>query len=461
MKRIFPFVVLAFALLAFPADGMVQDDDTLPEDRIFSDYLTPLMYGAVGDGKHDDTEALRKALFESNKQGKILYIPSGYNFRVTGTLNYYQGKYQSYSLNLLGCIPLKRGTYAPDRYGGISVSKGVSLFKSATIRGSMERVCIIGRRDVNVRFFDSCECKGLVIQGCNISNFGVLFFDTSVNSVSQITQNTFLTLFYFAKNEKTSSGLTDSTISFNYINGGMEQDDNSCFEWSYYNGTIISNNFIDYYRTIYNPKATKKQTFVGPLSYSNQYQVFRYFYAAGSDNLQSITFSSVADSFNWNDPSTLEKLKSYKALTYKGTDGKTYEIPPYVAVCHSAWNISIRDAKVERNMKSLVFVHSGLTEYEHNRFDVSFVGNNQYKKGQISYKEGDKPYYNSTKYPRNEIKIEGIVEVLDKLPKVSSGWTGSAPGRTVEVNGTRYRFENTRDGKSMKAEWRKIEKKEE
>jgi len=235
MKRIFPFVVLVFALFAVPADGMAQDDATMPEDRIFSDYLTPLMYGAVGDGKHDDTEALRKALFESNKKGKILYIPSGYNFRVTGTLNYYQGKYQSYSLNLLGCIPLKRGTYAPDRYGGISVSKGVSLFKSATIRGSMERVCIIGRRDVNVRFFDSCECKGLVIQGCNISNFGVLFFDTSVNSVSQITQNTFLTLFYFAKNEKTSSGLTDSTISFNYINGGMEQDDNSCFEWSYYN----------------------------------------------------------------------------------------------------------------------------------------------------------------------------------------------------------------------------------
>ena len=459
MKRIFPFVVLAFAVLLFSADGMAQDDTALPEDRIFSDYLTPLMYGAVGDGRHDDTEALRKALFESNKQGKILYIPSGYNFRVTGTLNYYQGKYQSYSLNLLGCIPLKRGTYAPDRYGGISVTKGVSLFKSATIRGSMERVCIIGRRDVNVRFFDSCECKGLVIQGCNISNFGVLFFDTSVNSVSQITQNTFLTLFYFAKNEKTSSGLTDSTISFNYINGGMEQDDNSCFEWSYYNGTIISNNFIDYYRTIYNPKAMKKQTFVGPLSYSNQYQVFRYFYAAGSDNLQSITFSSVADSFNWNDPSTLEKLKTYKAFTYKGKDGKTYEIPPYVAVCHSAWNISIKDAKIERNMKSLVFVHSGLTEYEHNRFDVSFVGNNQYKKGQISYKQGDKPFYNSTKYPQNAVNIDGIVEVLDKLPKITPGWTESCPGRVVEVNGTRYRFENTRDGKTMKAEWKKLEEK--
>ena len=27
----------------------------------------------------------------------------------------------------------------------------------------------------------------------------------------------------------------------------------------------------------------------------------------------------------------------YKALTYKGKDGKTYEMPPYIAICHSAW----------------------------------------------------------------------------------------------------------------------------
>lgn len=446
-------VCLLFIASCVVECSMAQGDGGAP----FSDCLTPLMFGAVGDGEHDDTEALRKALYESNKQGKVLYFPSGNTFKVTGTLNYYNGDYQSYTLNMMGCIPIKKGSYTPTRFGGIAVEKGVSLFKSATIRGSMERVCVTGKRDLSVRFFDHCDCKGLVINGCNISNFGVLFADTRVHAVSQITQNTFLTLFYFSKNENTSSGFIDSTISLNYINGGKELDDNACFEWSYYNGSIVSNNFIDYYRTIYYPKATKKQTFVGPLSYSNQYQVFRYFYAPGSDNLQSITFSSTADSFNWNDPATFEHPDKFKPLTYEGKDGKIYETPPYVAICHSAWKTSIKDAKIERNMRSLVYIHSGLTEYEHNRFEVSFVGNNPYKKGQICYKEGDaKPYYNNGKYPQNKVCIEGIVEELDKLPNHSMGWTSSFHGRIVQVKGQHYQAENVYDGKKWKAEWKRM-----
>ena len=321
-KRIGCILALLVITILFNGCSLLKKTSGTP----YPDYLTPMMYGAKGDGKKDDTEALRRAIYESDRQGKVLYFPSGYQFRVAGTLNYYQGKYHSYKLNMLGCIPIKNGSYTPPKYGGIAVDKGVSLFKSAIIQGSIERVCIIGKRDLSVRFFDHCECKGLVIHGCNISNFGVLFSDTKVHSVSQITQNTFLTLYYFSKNEDTSSGFMDSSISFNYINGGVELNDNSCFEWAYYNGATVSNNFIDYYRTIYFPKATKTQTFVGPLSYSNQYQVFRYFYAAGSNNLQSITFSSIGDSFNWNNPDTFKNPQKFAPITYKGKDGKTYDI---------------------------------------------------------------------------------------------------------------------------------------
>ena len=422
-------------------------------DVPFPDYLTPLMFGARGDGKHDDTDALRRALNESDKQSKVLYFPSGYNFIVTGTLNYYNNKYQAYILNLLGCLPIKNGSYSVNEYGGISVSKGVKLFKDAVIGGSIERLCITGQRDLNIHFFDNCDCQGLVINGCNISNFGALFYDSSLYKVSQITQNTFLTLFYFARNEKTSSGMTDSTISFNYINGGMEQNNNSCFEWSYYNGDIISNNFIDYYRTIYYPKAISKQAFVGPLSYSNQYQVFRYLYAAGP-NISTVTFSSIADSFNWNDPEMLEKLQRYESYTYKGMDGKIYEIPPYVACCNSTWNITISNAKIERNMKSLVFVGSTLTEYEYNRFEVSFTGNNKYKDGQINYLQGGtRPYYNGGKFLENMMKIEGVIEVHDKLPLLDTGWSNTVPGRVVKVGGKSFKAINKAVAEKWKAEW--------
>ena len=221
IHRIVLAACLAMASMGFSFDASAQGD------RMFSDYLTPQMFGAKGDGKRDDTDALRKALYESSAQGKILYFPSGAKYKVTGTLNFYRGTYQDLKLNMLGCIPIKKGSYVPQEYGGISVAKGVKLFHKANISGSIERMCITGQRDLNVHFFDNCDCRGLVITGSNISNFGALFYDSKLHGVSQITQNTFLTLYYIARNDKTTSGMTDSTISFNYINGGMEQNDNS------------------------------------------------------------------------------------------------------------------------------------------------------------------------------------------------------------------------------------------
>lgn len=426
-------------------------------DLIFPDYLTPEMYGAKGDGKQDDTDALRKALYDSSTKGRILYFPSGRVYLVTGPLNYYKGSYQDIRLNMLGCIPVRMGSYTPKEYGGITVVNGVHLFQDATISGSIERICITGKRDKSVHFFDNCDCQGIVIKGCNISNFGVLFNDSSLNKISQITQNTFLTLFYFARNDKSSCGMTDSIVSDNYINGGMELNDNSCFEWSYYNGSTISNNFIDYYRTVYAPKSQTKQVFVGPQSYSNQYQVFRYFYTA-DETFSSVTFTSTADSFNWNDPTTLEKLRLFAPETYKGKDGKIYEIPPYVAMCRATWSITISEAKIERNMGALVFVFSSLTEYEYNRFDVSFTGNNQYKPGQINYKQGDiAPFYNNGKYRQNAMKIKGIVETLDKLPNIGMGWTNTVQGRVIKVGEKLYRANNHFDGKTWAFSWDEIQ----
>ena len=56
----------------------------------------------------------------------------------------------------------------------------------------------------------------------------------------------------------------------------------------------------------------------------------------------------------------------------------------------------------------------------------------------------------------NEIKIEGIVEVLDKLPKVSFGWMSSFNGRIAQVNGQRFTVQNVYVGEKWKTEWVKI-----
>ena len=112
-------------------------------------------------------------------------------------------------------------------------------------------------------------------------------------------------------------------------------------------------------------------------------------------------------------------------------------------------------------MRNFVFIYSGLTEYEHNRLEVSFAGNNPYKEGQICYEEGDvKPYYNNGKYLQNEVKIEGIVEDLDVLPVLCAGWTSSFNGRTVQVKGQRYMVQNVFKGGKWKAEWKRCEIKE-
>lgn len=448
-------LVIAFCYCGCSVSSKVPVRDGATTILIQGQYFTPDEFGAKGDGKHDDTEALREALYQSNAKGKVLFIPSGKNYRVTGSINYYKGKYESYTLNICGTLPTCKGSYSPGVNGGISVEKGVSVFKNASFGGSIEKVCITGKRDESVHLFDNCTCSGLIINGCNMSNFGAIFYDTTIKGVTEITYNMFLTAFYFARNDKTSSGCTDSRISFNYINGGMELNDNVCFEWGYFNGSNVDNNFIDYYRTVYQPKATKKQAFVGPNSHDNQYQVFRYLYAAG-DNIDLVTFYSNSDTFNWVDSASLEKLSKFIPLRYKGKDNKTYDIPPYIAICRAAWKTNIIAGKLERNVDEVIFVNSSLTEYEENVFDVEFTS--QYlSKNPITYRQGDKaPFYNSGKFMQNTMRIKGIVERLDKLPSTKTGWSEYPAGRTILYNNKIMRSSNVQKNGKWTVEWLEV-----
>ena len=407
---------------------------------------------------HDDTDALRKMLHYSNDRKVLAYIPSGFIFYFTGPLNFFESKYHNYCLNILGSIPSRKTTHA-EEYGYLLMKEGCSMFKDAELTGSIRNIAVsTTKRNVNSRLFDTCTCRSMTISGCSIMNFGAAFYDTSIRQVTQITGNSFWSVYFFSKVNKRSSGCIDSTISLNYINGGQEIRDNVCFEWGYYNGSLITNNFVDYYRTIYQPSAIKEQEFVGPLSTGNEYQVFRYLYYPGR-NITMITFYSYSDAFNWNNPSKLEVLARYIPISYKDRKGKEHDIPPFVAMCNNKWKITVKGAKIEENMKNLVFVNSSLSQYSFNYFDVEFVGNNPRSMGQISWRNGDSEYYNGGEYMENKMSIKGIIEEFsDSLPRFGLNWTNTIPGRKVIINNKVYIAENVLIDKRWQSIWREENK---
>jgi parallel beta-helix repeat protein len=85
---------------------------TANESQLFSEVVTPLAYGAVGNGTADDTTAFQNAV----NSGKPVYVPAGYNFlirRITPPSNthiYGPGTVTSYSNKIGGVFYLAGAT---------------------------------------------------------------------------------------------------------------------------------------------------------------------------------------------------------------------------------------------------------------------------------------------------------------------------------------------------------------
>ena len=55
MKRLSILLVFLSVVIVISGCSLMKRAPQKP----FQDYLTPMMYGAIGDGNNDDTEALR------------------------------------------------------------------------------------------------------------------------------------------------------------------------------------------------------------------------------------------------------------------------------------------------------------------------------------------------------------------------------------------------------------------
>lgn len=430
-------------------NGIVQGNNTNVEAENYPIFLvdlkgslccdlTPNWFGAIGDGVVDDTNSLRRAIVASDDLKCKLCFPEHLVYKVSGPLNYINSEYKAITLNLEGTAPKKINVYSPTGYGGIKMVDNTNLFQGANIKGTIESLIISGVRSENVHVFDNCQCYNLVILNSTISNVGAVFFDSSLHSGSRIGNNTFLTAFYFHRNVDTNSGITDSSIYGNYINGGEELTGNSCFEFAFYNGSLIRDNFIDYYRTIYTLKASSNQGGGCINSVNNQYQVFKYFYT--KKTITNFSISSVGDCFNWTNPEKLNKLKTYESITYTGRDNQEYQYPPYIIKDDPVGKISFINSVFEQNIGKILLLAGEMFSYSFSQFRIEspivYSGSliPQYLEGSSN------PVYNGGTYKSNKIieLPDESAEIVEELPTLTSGWSSRAIGHKVLYKNNLY-----------------------
>lgn len=428
------------ALIISESDNQIFENVTIT-GKVNAVDATPNWFGAIGDGVNDDTYSLRKSLIFSSDTGNVINIPIGKKYHVTGTLNEKDGEYVSLALNIKGSFPDRGWEYSVGKYGGIDVALGTTLFKDKEIRGSIKNVSICGVRDNDVCLFQRCDCIRLNIANCNISQFGVIFKDTLVKSCSKIENSIFLTVYRFSICIERNAEFTDSSILNCYINGGEEQNDNDCFGWCNYNGSLVQGNFIDYYRCIYRPNyATKTSSSSLPNSVNNNYQVFRYLYSNG-DKCTGIIFNSIGDVFNWTLPSSLDKIANFTPLQYKNQDNILRDMPPYIARSSENDSVIFKSASLQRYIGNVIFYMKTITTYKISKLEFECVDSNSDEKSVAFPENTNANYliYGGGSYKNNMVDVKGIMRTVTELPYFADGWCKSINGERVKFGNDIYR----------------------
>ena len=453
-----------------------------------SDRISIEWFGAIGDGKTDCTDAFRRALkicggksvrkgadgknveIEYGK-GYAIYLNNNRTYVVNGTINFYDGKYHDVKrIALIGDKATQSEAYPAyeNRPNCIFLKKAnTSLFAQADIISlKLENLAITGEWvdwvKAGIKIFDDCLIKGLLLKDCHISFIHSLFYETGIWSVSRIHDNHLIGVYNFSYQSKAEGKKThfvDSSIYNNYINGGApitKRDDgtprcplmdNSFFAWNACNGSEIHHNFIDYYACVYNCKLI----YGNINSNHNHYQVFKYFH-------KDVTLYSFNDYFNWNDDekdAIKDVMSRFAVETYEGKDGKTYNVPNYIASDrYYEKNVVIKDAVIEENIKNIIF-RTGIGDGFKNpgtKFIVSLHDRAANRKNAIVYKEGaDYPVFLpiSVKY---EVLIDRklVHEYNEQPANLSSGaWGKIGIGEYVIVGNSLYQMSCYTDGENI------------
>ena len=453
-----------------------------------SDRISIEWFGAIGDGKTDCTDAFRRALkicggksvrkgadgknveIEYGK-GYAIYLNNNRTYVVNGAINFYDGKYHDVKRIALICDKATQSEAYPayeNRSNCIFLKKAnTSLFAQADIIClKLENLAITGEWvdwvKAGIKIFDDCLIKGLLLKECHISFIHSLFYETGIWAVSRIHGNHLIGVYNFSYQSKAEGKKThfvDSSIYNNYINGGAPITklddgtsrcpliDNSFFAWNACNGSEIHHNFIDYYACVYNCKLI----YGNINSNHNHYQVFKYFH-------KDVTLYSFNDYFNWNDDEKdviKDVMSRFAVETYEGKDGKTYNVPNYIASDrYYEKNVVIKDAVIEENIKNIIF-RTGIGDGFKNpgtKFIVSLYDRAASRENAIVYKQGaEYPVFLpiSIKY---DISIDKkLVHEYKEMPaNLNSGaWGKIGIGEYVIVGNNLYQMSCYTDGENI------------
>lgn len=403
-------------------------------------------FGAKGDGVTDDSDILKSIFSDILMSSTIrnFVIPAYKYYKITKPIidNGYTGQI---NINIKGISSDKIGNYSSiNQCGFILDTSNIDncLIKGMTVKGTIRNISIIGSTRVstnNICIFRECNCAINFINNY-VANVQAFLIDSNLQGISRIAYNTFLTCYYFSKFINKDTSCVDSFIENNYINGGEELNDNNCFEFGNYNGSFIRNNFIDYYRSIYCPKATKVQTSGCINSTNNHYQVFKYFYVT-NNNCYNYTLNSTNDIFNWTKVDKLDKLSKYESITYVGDDETTYNIPHYIARTHEIINLNMINAILENNCDyDCIFVTGGCHRYD-NYCNIDIKTVEQKIILGVKYIEGrSSGYDNAGNYPLKDIKFpDKCYKEVESLPTITYNVNSpNVSGERILYRGTIY-----------------------